>query len=79
MSVMVVFSKQDCTFCERAKALLQDSGISYDEVDVTNDEDYLSKMRSAGETVPRIWHGSVFVGGYSELCDYILDKELVDL
>lgn len=77
--MIMVFSKDSCPFCEKAKNLLRENGVKFEVIDVTNDEKYLSDMRNTGGTVPRIWDDNVFVGGYSELEDYLLDQGLVNI
>lgn len=79
MHMITMFSKQGCTFCEKAKILLQECGLKFEEVDVTEDVNYCAHLRSSGATVPRIWNHNTFIGGYTELCDYLLERDLVPL
>jgi glutaredoxin 3 len=65
-----IYTTSSCGYCERAKALLQDKGVAYEEIDVTEDDDAREKLveLSGGlRTVPQIWVGDAHVGGYSEL------------
>lgn len=79
MSGIVVFAEQDCPTCEGAKNLLKECGLDFEEIDITGDSTYLAHMRASGSTVPRIWDYNTFIGGYTELCDYLLKRELVPL
>jgi glutaredoxin 3 len=71
-----VYTMQYCPYCVRAKQLLTQRGISFDEVLVPDDDDAqwdalyrLSGMR----TMPQVFHGDELIGGYRELAD--LDKK----
>jgi ribonucleoside-diphosphate reductase alpha chain len=58
-----IITKDDCPYCVRAKALLSQNGISYQEIDRKNVEDFPYK------TVPQIWLDGDYVGGYNELVE----------
>jgi len=59
-----------CPYCERAKALLKQRGISYEEIKLSMDDDAawdaLTK-RSGMKTAPQIFHNDQLIGGYTEL------------
>ena len=81
MSVIKVklITKTNCPFCDKAKALLRESGIEFSTQDVTDNEKYCALMKQKGWTVPRVWVGDKFIGGYSDLCDYLIEEGLVRL
>ena len=65
-----IYTKQPCSYCDRAKALLDDKGVSYEEYLVTGDSDRLAEMveRSGGRrTAPQIFIGEESIGGYDNL------------
>lgn len=67
-----LYSKPNCPFCVRAKKLLEDKGIGYTEVSaVDKREELIERVTavtgSAPRTVPQIWLGDVYIGGYTEL------------
>jgi glutaredoxin 3 len=68
-----IFTKFACPFCYRAKALLDNKGVAYDERDASGGavrEDMLA--RSNGRTtVPQIFINGHHVGG----CDDLFDLE----
>jgi glutaredoxin 3 len=69
MSKVQIYSTNWCPYCDAAKSLLDDKGIPYDEIDVT-DATLRSEMvqRAHGRrTVPQIFVGETHVGGYDEL------------
>jgi glutaredoxin 3 len=65
-----VYSTTYCPFCTRAKALLKQKGVGFEEVDVTDDDELRERMiELAGgrRTVPEIFINGKLVGGYDEL------------
>lgn len=75
-----VFSKTECPFCVEAKKLLLQVGQEYKEVNIESDiEKYRKWMREdlGVRTVPVIFHGETFVGGFTELQDYLVENNLV--
>ena len=59
-----------CPFCTRAKALLKNKGVAFEEIDVSDDDKLRQKMvELAGgrRTVPEIFINGKIVGGYDEL------------
>lgn len=63
----VIYTKKNCPFCEKAKALLDSKGFSYLEKGVKNKSD---TPRPEFGTVPQILLGDIFIGGYTELVAY---------
>ena len=65
----IVWSKDMCPFCDKAKALLKLKGIEYEERNITKDwtkEQLLEAVPNA-RTVPQIFLDDDLVGGYNEL------------
>lgn len=68
--MLTVYSKANCPFCDRAKVLLSQKGIPFNEVRIDEDEQAREFIIAAGHrTVPQIYHnGEIFVeGGYQGL------------
>ena len=68
--MLTVYSKANCPFCDKAKALLNQKGIMFEEIKIDVDQGAREFIMSAGHrTVPQIYHkGQVFVeGGYTGL------------
>jgi glutaredoxin len=67
---VVVWSKDNCSYCESAKQLLKMKGVDYEERNISSDkwtkEDLLSAAPTA-RTVPQIFFGDVCVGGFEDL------------
>jgi len=66
---ILIYTKDYCPFCARAKALLDAKGAAYTEIDVTHDSDLQAVMmeRSGRRTVPQIFIGERHIGGYDDL------------
>ncbi len=69
MSDILVYSKEWCPYCLKAKALLRSKGLAYDELDVTHDEERQAEMiaRSGKRSVPQIFIDGESIGGYDDL------------
>lgn len=69
MAQAKVYSKSWCPYCVRAKQLLTQLGVDFEEIDVERDPAQLAEMiRASGRrTVPQIWIGATHVGGCDEL------------
>lgn len=71
---VVVYSSDWCPFCTRAKSLLNQKDIEFQEIKVDGQRELRAEMaRLAGATsVPQIWIGDTHVGGCDEL--YALER-----
>ena len=69
----IIWSKDNCTFCDQAKALLEQRDIAYEERKIGygyTREDLLEAVPTA-RTVPQIFVNNNHVGGFTELRQYI--------
>ncbi len=65
----IVWSKNQCPYCDRAKALLTQRGIEFEEKKIGGGytkEDLLEAVPTA-RTVPQIFLDEEYVGGFTEL------------
>lgn len=70
MADVLVYTTTTCPYCVRAKALLQQKGVDYREVDVTDNPALREKMtaESGGRrTVPQVFIDGKPIGGYDDL------------
>ena len=70
MKKVVIYTGPTCNFCSAAKHLLSKKKISYEEIDIGNDDkkrEEMLKKSNGGKTVPQIFIGESHVGGYVEL------------
>ena len=75
MQRVEIYTTPTCPYCHRAKALLAEKGVSYEETDVSADPAIRSAMtdRAAGKrSVPQIFIGDTHVGGCDDL--YALEQ-----
>lgn len=67
---IVVWSKDQCPYCDMAKRLLKTKGVDYEERNITGGtwtkEDLLQANPNA-RTLPQIFFGDNCIGGYNEL------------
>ncbi|MBA4274219.1 MAG: glutaredoxin 3 [Alphaproteobacteria bacterium] len=75
MSNVTIYTTKVCPYCVRAKDLFKRKGVSYTEVDASDDDVREAMIVKAGgrRTVPQIFIGETHVGGCDDL--YALDKE----
>ncbi len=73
MKQILVYSKEICPYCVRAKSLLQRKGAAFTEIKITDEETKNEMMKKSGGrmTVPQIFIGDFHVGGCDDL--YALD------
>jgi glutaredoxin 3 len=65
-----IYTKWTCPYCARAKGLLAEKGVEYEEFEVSADAGKRAEMiqRANGRTsVPQIFIGEVHVGGSDDL------------
>ena len=70
MSTVIIYSKSNCPYCDKAKGLLQLKGIEYEEIKIDEDATAREFVMSEGHrTVPQIYKdGKLLVeGGYFSL------------
>jgi thioredoxin reductase (NADPH) len=69
MAAILMYSKGWCSYCDRSKRLLAAKGQEWTEIDVEASEGALDEMveRSGRRTVPQIFIGDRYVGGFDEL------------
>jgi glutaredoxin len=77
-----IYSTPTCSYCKKAKELLDEHKFKYNEyvVGVDYDRDMLYEDVTAATgtppvrlTVPQIWHGGTYIGGYDDLVAYMDD------
>lgn len=71
MKDIVVLGAKKCNYCEMSKALLNAKGIDYTYKDIEEyPEEYERMMLQQGlRSVPQIWFGSEYVGGFDKLME----------
>ena len=82
MKNIIIYSSNNCGYCELAKSLLESLNYQYQEINIQEMPDKRDEMlrKSNGRrTVPQIFISDVHVGGYDELNRLYLKGELTEL
>ena len=78
---IIVFSKNNCQYCTKAKTLLSKLDLDYEEVkleDFADTKDFLKEIGKQVRTMPQIKIDGELVGGYHQLVEFFDDKGLVN-
>ena len=70
MQKVVIYSGPRCNYCSAAKHLLNKKKVDYIEFDIAIDPKKLEEMQkktNGARTIPQIFIGETYVGGYQEL------------
>ena len=69
LSPVAIYTSAYCTYCKRAKRLLERKGINYEEIRLDEDDEKRKELAEKlnWKTVPIIFVNGQFIGGYSEL------------
>ena len=70
MKKVVIYTGPMCNYCSAAKHLLNKKKVSYTEFDIGIEESEKREMQqktNGARTIPQIFIGDTYVGGYNEL------------
>ena len=68
---VAIFTKPGCPFCAKAKALLKEKGLSYEEIVLGRDASTVAVRAISGRTtVPQVYIGGRHIGGSDDLEAY---------
>jgi glutaredoxin 3 len=76
MKKVVIYTGPLCGYCDAAKTLLKKKNISFDEIDIGENQkkrDEMLKKSNGAQTIPQIFIGNNHIGGFHQL--YALEKE----
>lgn len=79
MKKIIMYTSNYCPFCSNAEQLFKNKGFSIDEkIYIDRDPDELSKMieTTGKRTVPQIFIGDQYIGGFDDLREIDLSGEL---
>ena len=81
MTRITVYTTEPCGYCRTAKALLDRSGIPYDEINLAKDAGGRAKLVEATGmmTFPQVIVDGEPIGGFQELAAADRDGRLADL
>ena len=65
----VVWSKNQCPFCDQAKNLLKSKGVEFEERNVSTNwtKEQLLEAVPTARTLPQIFLDDNYIGGFTEL------------
>ncbi len=70
MKKVVIYTGPMCNYCGAAKHLLNKKKVNYIEFDIAIDSSKMKEMQEktrGARTIPQIFIGETYVGGYDEL------------
>ena len=80
MAFVKIYTTPSCPYCVRAKMLLNNKGVSFEEVsmyDVSSEErQQLAQKTNNYRTVPQIFINDRLIGGYDQLASLERQGEL---
>lgn len=78
MAEILLYKKIPCPYCDRAMNLLNDKGVTYQVIDLTDRQDELMRIKQqwGWQTVPVIIINGQLVGGYMDLKELDENGEL---
>lgn len=79
---IVVYTKNNCLYCSKAKALIKGLGYSFIEKNFETDfksiEDLFKELGKTVRTMPQIKIDGELIGGYNQLIEFFADRKLVN-
>jgi len=78
---VTIYGNDTCVYCGAARMLLTKKGVRFEDVLVNKDSEKLDEMQAlSGKTsVPQVFIGGAYVGGFDELCELDISGELDNL
>ena len=81
ISQIILYSKNNCGYCVKAKSLLNNLGLTYTEKKIENfltKEALYEELGKQVRSMPQIKINGNLIGGYNQLREYLIDKKLVN-
>jgi glutaredoxin len=81
ISHVILYSKDNCGYCVKAKSLLNNLGLTYTEKKIENfltTEALYEEIGKQVRSMPQIKINGELIGGYNQLIEYLIDKKLVN-
>ena len=78
---IVIYSKQNCSFCTKAKNLVKKLGLEYTEKKMEDFESTEAMLEDIGKqvrTMPQIKIDDKLIGGYNQLVEHFADMGKVN-
>ena len=81
MAEVLIYRTTYCGYCDMAKRLFTELGVTFQEIDVTTDHEMRHKLveMTGRRTVPQIFIDGVSVGGYTDVAALQRSGELAQM
>lgn len=74
---VTIFTRDGCEYCARAKGMLKEAGIQYEELVLNRDySESTIRAVSGKSTVPQVFINSEYIGGSEDLARYLDQRSL---
>jgi glutaredoxin 3 len=69
LAKVIMYSKDPCPYCVNAKRLLNEKGVSFEEIDLTDQPEEMQRIKNetGWRTVPIIMINDELIGGYMDM------------
>ena len=76
-----VYSASYCSWCSKAVQFLEKEGLKVRIIDITDDQDERKMLveRTGQKTVPQVWIGDSYIGGYDRMLKMASTKDLIPI
>jgi glutaredoxin 3 len=76
-----VYSASYCSWCSKAVQFLEKEGLKVRIIDITDDQDERKMLveRTGQKTVPQVWIGDSYIGGYDRMMKMASTKDLIPI
>jgi len=78
---IVVYTKENCVYCVKAKSLLNNLGLAFEEKkfeSFKSTEELIEDIGCKVRTMPQIKIENTLIGGYNQLVEYFNERGLVN-
>lgn len=81
MPKVKIYMTDNCPYCVRAKRFFTEHSIAFSEVNLTNNFTEIQRLKEQyhWQTVPMIFIGETFIGGYTDMMEKHHSGELKKL
>jgi len=78
---IIIYSKENCTYCVKAKSLIKNLGLDFEEKKLESFDSPEKMFEDIGKQVrsmPQIKINGELVGGYNQLIEYFAERGKVN-
>ena len=79
---ITIYSKRNCIYCDKAKAMVKNLGLTYEEKmfgkDFNSPEELYKAVGKQVRTMPQIQIDEKLIGGYNQLIEHFIEKGKVN-